>query len=288
VSHGSDRAEDGDPAQEQVAQAEDAEASGVDRAKDAEATGVDRAEDEPSVGTLEPNEELEAAMREATDSVSAIRAQRQADTKADLSPATSTDKLTIEILSEELQSLKCAYEAGQSEFGELKDRYVRLQAEFENFRRRGLKERQETLRYGHQNLVKDLLSTVDNLERALQHAEQSGGEKGLEGLLQGVDLVLRDLLGVLGKHGVTVIEAESQLFDPALHEAMAQIDNPDVPPNTVVQVIEKGYMLSSRMMRPARVLVSKPPEGEEPAEAELNEDAADPGAEEGAEGGGEE
>ena len=158
-----------------------------------------------------------------------------------------------------LQALKAEYEALQAELEQSNDRYLRLQAEFENFRRRGLKERQEAHSYGHQNLVKDLLSTVDNLDRALEHAEQnSGGD--LQALLQGVELVSKELLGALGKHGVSRIEAQDQPFDPAVHEAMAQVENGDVPPNTVIQVLQTGYMLRDRMLRPARVVVSKAPE----------------------------
>jgi molecular chaperone GrpE len=162
--------------------------------------------------------------------------------------------MVIEVLSEELQSLK-------KEFDDLTDRHLRLQAEFDNFRRRGLKERQEAHNYGHQNLVKDLLPSVDNLERALSHTEDSEGTD-LAVLLQGIELVRRELLGVLGKHGVEKIEAAGAAFDPLVHEAMAQIENDAVEPNRVVQVLEEGYKLRDRMLRPARVLVSKRSEGE--------------------------
>ena len=141
------------------------------------------------------------------------------------------------------------------------DRLQRLQAEFENFRRRGLRERQEAFQYGHQNLVKDLLSAVDNLERAVEHSENSAGGD-LQNLLQGVELVLRELLGALGMHGVRVIEAANEPFDPAVHEAMSQFTDPSVPTNTVVQVLQKGYQLRDRLLRPARVIVSRMPDDE--------------------------
>src|SRR5262249_35668149 len=98
------------------------------------------------------------------------------------------------------------------------------------------------------------------LERAIDHARK-GGDESREGLLEGVELVLRELHSVLSKHGVTPIEAQGQLFDPALHEAMAQVPDASVPANTVVQVFQPGYQLRGRLLRPARVLVSKPPEG---------------------------
>ena len=144
----------------------------------------------------------------------------------------------------------------------LEDAYLRLQAEFENFRRRGLKEREESFKFGSQNLVKDLLPTVDNLERAIDHAKGSN-DSNLEGILQGVELVLGELKGVLGRHGVSATEAQDQLFDPQVHEAVGQVPDASKPPNTVIEVLEKGYQLHDRMLRPARVIVSKAPAGDE-------------------------
>jgi molecular chaperone GrpE len=197
---------------------------------------------------LPQNDELEEALRAATESVEATQSAREVAAARATGDA-SADKLVIEALADELQSLK-------REFDELTDRDLRLQAEFENFRRRSLKERQEAHNFGHQNIVKDLLPGVDNLERALSHTEDSEGAD-LAGLLQGIELVRRELLGVLGKHGVEKIEAAGVAFDPVVHEAMAQIENDEVEPNTVVQVLEEGYKLRDRMLRPARVLVSK-------------------------------
>ena len=130
--------------------------------------------------------------------------------------------MTIELLSQELQDLKGLHEEKVAELELEKDAHLRLQAEFENFRRRSLKEKQESFKFGHQNLVKDLLSTVDNLERALEHGAQNAGEEA-KGILDGVELVHREILGALAKHAVTEIEAEGKPFDPAVHEAMGQI-----------------------------------------------------------------
>jgi molecular chaperone GrpE len=232
-------------------------------------------EAEASGGSLPASDELEAALREATESVESRHSARQADGEGEgererggsssfstssSSASTSGDKLLLEALSEELQSLKREYEALTKESDELKDRHLRLQAEFENFRRRGLKERQEAHNFGHQNLVKDLLPTVDNLERAIAHAGSSDGGD-LQGLLQGIELVQRELLAILGKHGVERIDAESKTFDPALHEAMGQVEDDSVPANTVLQVLETGYKLRNRMLRAARVMVSRKSEG---------------------------
>jgi molecular chaperone GrpE len=117
----------------------------------------------------------------------------------------------------------------------------------------------EALQYGPQNLVKDLLSVVDNLERAIDHARQSEGGD-LQSFLQGVELVQREFLGVLGNHGVNEIEAAGKPFDPALHEAMAQVPVAEAAPNTVVDVLQKGYQLRDRLVRASRVVVAKAPE----------------------------
>ena len=187
---------------------------------------------EESAGSLAPNAELEDAMREAMEAVEARQEERSGgDQPGSGDPA---------------------------EVAALQDRLLRLQADFENFRKRTLKDRQEALRYGHENVVKDLLPTVDNLERAIEHARGSDGGD-LEGLLQGVELVLRELIGVLGRHGVEEIAAEGKVFDPAVHEAMAQQPSESASPNTVINVFQKGYRLRDRMLRAARVVVAAPP-----------------------------
>ena len=203
--------------------------------------------------TVEPGEELAQALREASESVTESE-------PAEGSPSPEPDP-------EE----KIAAQAAELE--QAQDRLVRLQAEFENFRRRSLKERQESLQYGHQNLVKDLLATVDNLERAIAHSAEDAAAS-MESVLQGVELVQSDLLGALGKHGVRVVEPIKESFDPAFHEAMGQVPDASVEANSVVQVLQKGYLINDRMLRPARVLVAREPredEAESAAEDEAEE-----------------
>jgi len=233
--------------------------------------GEDDATDERVGGSLPVDDELAAALQAATE---AVERHEAAHAKNPEGGGSSADKLMLEALSSELQAIKAEYEQRLTEFEELKqehasaeselaglkDQHLRLQAEFDNFRRRSLKERQEAFQYGHQDILKDLLTTIDNLERASQHARGSGGGD-LQALLEGVDLVSRELLGVFGKYGVTGIEAQNREFDPALHEAMGQLEDASVPPNTVVQVLQSGYMLRDRMLRPALVMVSRLPEG---------------------------
>ncbi len=194
--------------------------------------------EEASVGSLAPSAELEEALREAEAAVEA----RQATRSAARAPGP-------EALEGELAALK-------EEKAKLEDRLVRLQADFDNHRKRTLREKQEALSYGHENVVKDLLAVVDNLERAIEHASASSGAD-FEGMLQGVELVRREFLGVLAKHGVGPIEAEGEVFDPNLHEALAQMEDEKVPAGRVARVLQKGYRLRDRLLRPARVLVSK-------------------------------
>jgi molecular chaperone GrpE len=200
---------------------------------------------EESENSLAANPELEEALREASEAI---------DEDGHVKGPEESEAFS----GEEVERM-----AGQ--LVENRDKYVRLLADFDNFRRRAHKDRQDVMQYGHENLVKDLLSTVDNLDRAIEHAHQNdGGDLG--SLLQGVELVQRELYAVLAQHEVHVISAEGSEFDPSLHEAMAQVQDDSAPPNTVIEVLQKGYQLRDRLLRPARVVVAKVPAGEEKAE----------------------
>ncbi|HJO22579.1 MAG: nucleotide exchange factor GrpE [Myxococcota bacterium] len=222
-----------------------------------ESEGGESAAEEASEGSLAPSPELEEALREATAAVEGSAAEAG---NGEASPAGDP---AGEALPHPEDLVR--------EFEETRDRLLRLQADFENFKRRTLKERTDAHQYGHENLVKDLLPTVDNLDRAIDHARKSGGGD-LESLLQGVELVQRELLAALTKHGVVRIEALEQSFDPAFHEAMAQVPHESAPTNTVIEELQKGYRLRDRLIRPSRVVVARGPEdalnGQEKTETE--------------------
>lgn len=229
------------------------------------ANGGDEFGDEPSGGVLPPNEELEAALRDAIECIDARDGGAvDAGKKAPPTSGMSLDELARRKAAVDEAKLREAQAAEASamhasletELAASKDRVLRLQADFDNFRRRTLKEREDLLNYGHENLVKDLLTTVDNLERAIEHAQQNQ-DGNLEGLLQGVELVFRELLGTLAKHGVSRIEAQGRPFDPEFHEAIAQEPTDEKPANTVLKVFQTGYALRNRVLRPARVVVAK-------------------------------
>jgi molecular chaperone GrpE len=221
-----------------------------------EPEGREAFEEEASEGRLAPSQELEDALREAAAAVEGggqqppIRGMRVGEGVRLPSEENEELRQENELLRGELEELR-------KESASLHDRLLRLSADFDNFRRRHLREREEAHRYGHENLVKDLLATVDNLDRALEHARRGGGD--FEGMLQGVELVQRELHGALTKHGVTRIEAAGEPFDPNVHEAVAQQEDASLPANTVVQVYQPGYRLWDRLLRPARVVVSKAP-----------------------------
>jgi len=219
------------------------------------ASGWEGLSEERADGTIAPSPELEEALREASE---AVEAGAQATGRS------SADEVTLEALSRELDAARVrAEEDAQqlAEFADLSDRHLRLQAEFENFRKRSAREREEMHRYGHQNWIKDLLPTVDNLERAIDHAKGST-EGDFEGVLEGVALVHRELVSALAKNGVTALEPKGEVFDPNLHEAVAQVPSEEAAPNTVIEVLEKGYCIHDRLLRPARVLVAVAAAGE--------------------------
>lgn len=154
----------------------------------------------------------------------------------------------------ELIQLREQITAKEKECQEYYDRYVRQLAELDNFRKRTRREKEEAIRLANEALIRDLLPVVDNLERALEHSK--AGDNG-KPLVEGIEMVLKVLVDVLAKHGLTQISAIGALFDPAKHEAMAQIENASCAPNTVVEEHHKGYLLHDRLMRPALVSVAK-------------------------------
>jgi molecular chaperone GrpE len=151
---------------------------------------------------------------------------------------------------------EAADKSPEDEIPDLKDRYLRLAADFENYKRRTLKERQDLYNYGNESLIKELLETVDNLERAQGHARESEEGIDAETLLEGVELTYRALIRTLEKNGVQAVQAEGEAFDPQVHEAIRQAETDEHPPGTVVEVYQKGYLLKDRLLRPALVVVA--------------------------------
>lgn len=138
----------------------------------------------------------------------------------------------------------------------LNDRYMRLAAEFENYKRLSLRDQREQVRYGNEQLVKELLPVVDNLERAIKAAKDKAAN---DALVQGVELTLKQLQGTLTKFGVQTIEAVGQPFDPSAHQAVSQVTSDTVPAQHVAEEYQRGYRLHDRTIRAAMVAVSSGP-----------------------------
>ena len=144
----------------------------------------------------------------------------------------------------------------QAQIDKLQDQLLRGQADLENFRRRSLREADEARRFQSLPIVKNLLPAMDNLDRAIQAAEQTGD---VGNLLEGILMVSQQLADILKGHAAQPIAAEGQAFDPNLHEALSQVPTSDHPPMTVIQVVETGYVMHERIVRPAKVIVSCAP-----------------------------
>jgi molecular chaperone GrpE len=136
---------------------------------------------------------------------------------------------------------------------------LRLAADMENLKKRQEKERADLLLYANENLIKELLPVVDNLERALEHGRQS---EAPEAMLQGIDLVYQGFLKALAKFGVTPLDSVSQQFDPAFHNAVMQEETTAVPDCTITKELQKGYLMNQRLLRPAMVVVARNPQEE--------------------------
>ena len=146
------------------------------------------------------------------------------------------------------------------EAAELKDRLLRTLAEMENLRRRTEREVADARVYGVTNFARDIVGVADSMERAMKALDDGIRDKadaGVKALLDGVELTERELLKVLEKHGVTRLEPKGQKFDPNTHQAMFEIPDPSVPAGMVTQVMQPGYKIGERVLRPAMVGVSK-------------------------------
>lgn len=153
---------------------------------------------------------------------------------------------------------------------ELKDRALRAAAEMENLRRRTARELHDARSYAMANFARDMLSVSDNLRRAIDAipAEaKAAGDAGFKSLIEGVEITERAMLSALERHGVKKLSPEGEKFDPNFHQAMFEVPNPDVPANTVVQVVQPGYSIGERVLRPAMVGVAKGGPKHAPADA---------------------
>ncbi|TXN41516.1 nucleotide exchange factor GrpE [Methylobacterium sp. WL7] len=181
------------------------------------------------------------------------------------SPGTGAAGASVDPVAEALALLT-------AERDELKDRMLRTLAEMENLRRRTEREIADARAYAVTNFARDVLNVADNIHRALDSVPadaKAAADGAFKGLIDGIELTERDLAKTLERHGVKPVEPEGQKFDPNRHQAMFEVPNPDVPAGTVVQVVQTGYVIGERVLRPALVGVAKggPKAAANPADA---------------------
>ena len=158
---------------------------------------------------------------------------------------------TVTLKESEYNELRDAVEKTK----DIQDKLLRSQADFENMRKRLEREKQDFLKYANEGIILELLNVLDDLERVINLAEDK--HEDLNAFLKGVEMILAHLYELLKTHGVKPVEAEGKIFDPHYHEALMQVENKDLAENTIVEVLQKGYLMYERVIRTAKVKVSK-------------------------------
>jgi molecular chaperone GrpE len=157
--------------------------------------------------------------------------------------------------SSAIDELKSKLEEKEREAKENYDRFLRNAAELENYKKRSARQMDEFRKYANESLIMELLTVVDNLERAIQSSHDD--ENSNAGVVAGVQMTLNEILKILDKFGVKPIDSLEQIFDPAFHQAVMQAEASDFPAKTVIEELQKGYLIHDRLLRPAMVVVSK-------------------------------
>ena len=192
------------------------------------------------------NSKQDSTQTEDENSADAAAQREAAASKRDLSEDT-----TIEQLKSDLDQVR-------QEAADEHDRLLRLSAEFDNYKKRMDRQAEEFKKYANESLLKELLTVVDNLERAISSTDVDKGVNSEACVIEGVEMTLNEILKVLKKFNVTPIEAKGKPFDPVYHDAMMQEETDEYPENTVINELQKGYLIHDRLLRPAMVVVSKP------------------------------
>lgn len=155
-----------------------------------------------------------------------------------------------------IADLEAKLKETQKKADENYDRYLRAVAELDNYRKRAVREKADAINYGNENLLRDILPLLDGMDRALEHA---GKSDDFEAFKTGLQMLREQLFGCMKKHHVAPIDSLNKDFDPAVHEALMQVESGDYEDNQIVDEFEKGYTLNGRLLRPAKVSVCKRP-----------------------------
>ncbi len=177
-----------------------------------------------------------------------VEGEENTSEQAELETEETAAEGSVRELEEKIESM-------EQEVKDSYDKFLRVSAEFENFKKRSLREMEDFRKYANETLLREFLSIVDNLERAIQSA--SAENHSNNSIVQGVDLTLKDIFKIFERFGVTSIESLEKPFDPAFHQAVLQEATEEHPDNVVLKELQKGYMIKERLLRPAMVVVSK-------------------------------
>jgi molecular chaperone GrpE len=192
-------------------------------------------------------EENEIKVTSDRDMVRESDDENKVEAKADAENQSSSKIAALEARNQELEK---EVEANY-------DRFVRATADLENYKKRTSREMSDLRKFANENILKEMLSVVDNLQRAIESGAQNEGDK--KKLLEGVEITLKDVLRILERYGVNGFESIGEDFDPAFHQAMMQEQTDKYPDNTVLNEIQKGYTIHDRLLRPAMVVVGRNP-----------------------------
>ena len=196
---------------------------------------------------IEIQTDLDGDPKKETNAEAAARAKEDPQNKPE-----KTDQVEVD---DPMKDLEAQLEAKEQEAKENYDRLLRVSAEFENYKKRTSRELEEFRKFANQSLIKELLSVVDNPELAMN---STNGHKTIDqGLLQGLDMTHTEILKVFEKFNVKPIEAKGQIFDPTFHEAVMQEETDEFDENTVINELQKGYLIHDRLLRPSMVVVAR-------------------------------
>ena len=196
-----------------------------------------------------------------TEEASELESDAQVETAT--TDEAAEEKSGLEIV-ETVESLHAKLEQALEAADKFKDAALRAEAEMQNVRRRASIDLENAHKYGVEKLVQSILPVADGLEKAVESAEKAANDEASKAISDGVGICQKMMVDVLKKEGIEVVDPTGEPFDPNLHQAMSMVENPDVEPNSVVAVVQKGYTLKGRLVRPAMVMVSKPAPSDTP------------------------
>ncbi|SHJ79158.1 nucleotide exchange factor GrpE [Paramaledivibacter caminithermalis] len=203
---------------------------------------MEKAVNEKELHTKENSDEEIIDQEEINSNLDAVKEQNENQSEEE------TNNTKVEEKAEDIDNLK-------NQLEDYKNKFTRLSADFQNYKRRIEKEKSDIYKFGSEKIVVDILPVIDNFERAIKAAKDN--DKETDGLLDGIEMIFSQLVDVLKKHGVEEIDAFEKEFDPNLHHAVMQEEASDRESNIVTEVFQKGYTLNSKVIRPSMVKVSK-------------------------------